>query len=39
MYLYINIVRQDERTGNIFMLAGEDIEIEIEQSGKLREER
>lgn len=37
MYVPINIVRLDERTGNVFILAGEDIEIEIERGGKLRE--
>jgi len=34
MYVPINLIRLDKRTGNIFMLAGEEIEIEIEPSGE-----
>ncbi|WP_442936077.1 DUF6888 family protein [Nostoc sp.] len=32
-YLPINIVRLDERTGNIFILAGNEIEILISRDG------
>lgn len=37
----IHIVRLDERTGNLFILAGreESIEIEIKPSGELRDEQ
>ena len=33
-YLPINLIRFDERTGNIFMLVGEEIEIEIKPNGE-----
>ncbi|NET44643.1 MAG: hypothetical protein F6K15_23400 [Okeania sp. SIO2B3] len=33
-YLPINLIRLDERSQNIFMLIGEDIEIEIKPSGE-----
>ncbi|GGA02327.1 DUF6888 family protein [Okeania sp. KiyG1] len=36
LYLPINIVRLDERTGNIFFLAGEDNIIEIYPNGNWR---
>ncbi|WP_445298441.1 DUF6888 family protein [Leptolyngbya sp. NIES-2104] len=36
MYLLINLVRLDERTGNIFFLAGEENIIEIYPNGKWR---
>jgi hypothetical protein len=36
LYLPINIVRIDERTGNIFFLAGEENIIEIYPNGKWR---
>ena len=34
MYLSIHLVRLDERTGNIFILAGEEIEIVITRDGQ-----
>ncbi|WP_412458801.1 DUF6888 family protein [Gloeocapsopsis dulcis] len=36
LYLPINIVRMDERTGNIFLLAGEENIIEIYANGRWR---
>ncbi len=36
MYLPVNIVRIDERTGNIFFLAGEEQEIIIFKNGDWR---
>ncbi|MGB7415981.1 MAG: hypothetical protein WA902_17390 [Thermosynechococcaceae cyanobacterium] len=33
-YLPVYLVRMDERTGNIVLLAGEDILIAIESSGE-----
>ncbi|WP_225896302.1 DUF6888 family protein [Amazonocrinis nigriterrae] len=36
MYLPINLVRLDERTGNVFLLAGEENIIEIYPNGKWR---
>jgi hypothetical protein len=36
LYLPINIVRLDERTGNIFLLAGDENIIEIYPNGKWR---
>ena len=36
LYLPINIVRLDERTGNMFFLAGEENIIEIYSDGKGR---
>ncbi|WP_422614683.1 DUF6888 family protein [Merismopedia glauca] len=33
MYLPINLVRFDSRTSNVFMLIGEEIEIEIDPNG------
>jgi len=33
MYASIHIVRIDERTGNIFILAGEEIEVTIPPNG------
>ena len=33
-YLPINLIRLDERSQNIFMLIGEDIEIEIKPNGE-----
>ncbi|XHX80809.1 MAG: DUF6888 family protein [Stenomitos frigidus ULC029] len=36
LYLPINIVRMDERTGNIFFLAGEENIIEIYPNGNWR---
>jgi hypothetical protein len=36
MYLPINLIRIDERTGNIFILAGEENIIEIYPNGKWR---
>jgi hypothetical protein len=36
LYLPINIVRMDERTGNVFLLAGEENILEIYPSGKWR---
>jgi hypothetical protein len=36
LYLPINIVRMDERTGNIFFLAGEENILEIYPNGKWR---
>ncbi|MFM7440613.1 MAG: DUF6888 family protein [Snowella sp.] len=36
LYLSINIVRLDERTGNIFLLAGEENLVEIYPNGKWR---
>ena len=33
-YLPINLIRFDERTQNIFMLIGKDIEIEIQPNGE-----
>jgi hypothetical protein len=37
MYLPINLVRFDERTKNVFMLIGEEIEIEIAADGEWTE--
>lgn len=34
MYLPINLIRLDERSENVFLLIGEDIEIEIQPSGE-----
>lgn len=36
LYLPINIVRLDDRTGNIFILAGEENIVEIYPNGKWR---
>ncbi|WP_404791468.1 DUF6888 family protein [Altericista sp. CCNU0014] len=36
LYLPVNIVRLDERTGNVFFLAGEENIIEIYPNGKWR---
>lgn|GEM_PF-4646364 len=36
LYLPINVVRIDERTGNVFFLAGEENVIEIYANGKWR---
>jgi hypothetical protein len=33
-YRSINLVRLDERTGNVLILVGEEIEIEIKPSGE-----
>jgi len=33
-YLPINLIRFDERTGNIFLLISEEIEIDIKPNGK-----
>ncbi|ALF52454.1 hypothetical protein ACX27_05685 [Nostoc piscinale CENA21] len=33
IYKSIELVRLDERTGNLYVLAGENIEFEIEPSG------
>ena len=33
MYVSVNLVRIDERTSKVLILAGEDIEIEIEPTG------
>lgn len=35
MYLPIYLVRLDERTGNVFILAGEELEILIDHNGEL----
>lgn len=35
MFLPIQIVRLDERTGNLFILAGQDLELEIAPDGLL----
>lgn len=34
LYLPINLIRFDQRTKNVFMLIGEEIEIEIKPSGE-----
>ncbi len=34
MYQSVNLVRLDERTGNLFILIGDDIEIVIGSNGK-----
>ncbi|MEG3936845.1 hypothetical protein QT995_01585 [Microcoleus sp. S36b_A3] len=34
MYRSVNLVRLDERTGNVYFLAGEEIEIEIKPNGE-----
>ncbi|WP_071593275.1 DUF6888 family protein [Kamptonema formosum] len=34
MYLPVNLVRIDERTGNVFILIGEEMEIEIDPNGE-----
>ncbi|MFB2970501.1 hypothetical protein ACE1CD_16145 [Aerosakkonema sp. BLCC-F183] len=34
MYLPIFLVRLDERTGNVFILAGEEIEVVIDRNGE-----
>ncbi|MGB3205604.1 MAG: hypothetical protein WBB28_11495 [Crinalium sp.] len=34
LYLPINLVRLDRRTGNVFILVGEEIEIEIKPNGE-----
>ncbi len=41
MFQPIHIIRLDERTGNLFILAGreETIEIQIEPSGKFKDEQ
>jgi hypothetical protein len=36
LFVTIAIVRFDERTGNLFMLAGDNIEIEIYRNGLWR---
>ena len=36
LYLPVNLVRVDERTGNVFFLAGEENIIEIYPSGTWR---
>ncbi|WP_390849974.1 DUF6888 family protein [Nostoc spongiaeforme] len=36
LYFHINIVRINERTGNIFLLAGEENTIEIYPNGRWR---
>lgn len=36
MYVPIYLVRFDERTSNIYILAGEEIEIEIDPDGEWR---
>ncbi|WP_407636586.1 DUF6888 family protein [Fischerella muscicola] len=36
LYLPINVVRVDERTGNVFFLAGEENIIEIYPNGRWR---
>lgn len=33
-YRSVNLVRLDERTGNVFILVGEEIEIEIKPNGE-----
>ncbi|WP_445228432.1 DUF6888 family protein [Cyanothece sp. BG0011] len=33
-YLPVNLIRFDERSQNVFMLIGEDIEIEIKPNGE-----
>jgi len=35
MYVQIYLVRIDERTDNIVILAGEEIELEIDRNGEL----
>ncbi len=35
-FIPIFIVRLDERTGNVFILAGDDIQIEIDKNGLWR---
>lgn len=37
LYLSVNLVRMDERTGNVFILVGEEIEIEIKPNGEWME--
>ena len=34
LYLPINLIRFDQGTGNVFMLIGEEIEIEIKPNGE-----
>ncbi len=34
MYLPVNLVRIDDRTGNVFILIGEEMEIEIDPNGE-----
>lgn len=34
LYRSVNLVRIDERTGNVFILVGEEIEIEIKPDGE-----
>jgi hypothetical protein len=36
MYRSIELIRLDERTGNLFVLVGEEIEIVISQNGQWR---
>ncbi|WP_041918692.1 DUF6888 family protein [Gloeocapsa sp. PCC 7428] len=36
MFTLIAVVRLDERTGNIFILAGDNIQIEIFRNGRWR---
>ena len=38
MYLPIFLVRMDERTGKVFILAGEEHEISVDQDGEWRYE-
>ncbi len=35
MYLLISLVRLDERTGDIFLLAGDDIQVLINREGEV----
>jgi hypothetical protein len=34
MYLSVDLVRLDKRTGNVVLLIGEEIEIEIKPNGR-----
>lgn len=35
MYLPLYLVRLDERTGNIFILAGEELQVLIDENGEI----
>jgi hypothetical protein len=35
-FISISVVRLDERTGNVFILAGDNMEIEIYRNGRWR---
>jgi hypothetical protein len=36
LYQSVNLIRVDERTGNVFILIGEEIEIEVKPNGEAK---